>query len=336
MSESAAETSVYEEAAAWVLRLSDDAGASDSSAAFESWRSQGPLHARAFSDALAAWRLLGDQATSPELLARRRDALDRVRRMGRQRWAGPALDRRALAAGIAAAIAAPLGVYGWLRLRAPPQEVFETAHGEQRMIVLADGSRMSMDARTLVKVAYSRGLRAIELVSGRANFEVAKDPQRPLKVRAGDRIVTALGTVFTVEREPTAVVVTLVEGRVAVGRKDATTIPMAPGQQLTLADAGGATLRENLDLDQALAWREGKLIFDDESLPIAAARMNNYGSPDILVEGAARGFKISGVFKAGETDAFVEAVENYFPIEADRTGQTIVLRPRTRVQHGRG
>ena len=324
MSESAADTSVYEEAAAWVLRLTDDVAAHQ--ADFEAWRSRSPSHAQAFSEAAAAWALLGEQATSPELLARRRDALARAHRIGRRRWAGPAVSRRALAAGIAAAVAAPLAVYGWSRLRASPEEVFQTAHGEQRMIVLADGSRMAMDARTLVKVAYSRNLRSIELVAGRASFEVAKDPSRPLKVRVDGRTVTAVGTVFTVEREPGAVVVMLVEGRVAVERAQAQSIAMTAGQELTLADAGSATLRENIDAEQALAWREGKLIFDDETLASAAARMNNYGAPEIAVEGAARNLRISGVFKAGETEAFVEAVENYFPVRASRAGATIILR----------
>ena len=320
--------SVYEEAAAWVLRLSDDVAAAAEQADFEAWRSQSAAHAQAFSEAAAAWTLLGEHATAPELLARRRDALARAHRAGRRRWTGPAVSRRALAAGIAGVIAAPLAVFTWSRLRAPTADVFQTAHGEQRVIVLADGSRMSLDARTLVKVAYSHDLRAIDLVAGRANFEVAKDPARPLKVRVEGRTVTALGTEFTVEREPSAVVVTLVEGRVAVGRENARPIAMAAGQQLTLADTGAATLRENIDLEQALAWREGTLIFDDEPLAAAAARMNNYGSPAIAVEGAARDLRISGVFKAGETDAFVEAVENYFPVRASRTGETIVLRLR--------
>ena len=336
MSQSEPETSVYEEAAAWVLRLGDDVATPGASQEFEAWRDQSPLHAQALSEARAAWDLLGEQATSPELLTLRRDALDRARRVGRGRWAGPALSRRALAAGIAASIATPAAVYGWFRLRSPAEEMFETAHGEQRTIVLTDGSRMSMDARTQVKVAFSSRLRAIYLIAGRANFEVAKDPERPLRVRADGRTVTAIGTAFTVERAADAVVVTLVEGRVVVGRGDARPISMAAGQQLTLADTGAASLRESIDGEQALAWREGKLIFDDEPLPAAASRMNNYGSPEIVVEGPARGLKISGVFKAGETDAFVEAVESYFPVEAARTGPTIILRLRAQVRQDRG
>lgn len=328
MSEPHTSTSVYQEAAAWVLRVSEAGDDPDLRDALDAWRDRSPEHARAFAAAAGAWGLLGDQATSPELLARRRDALHRARAAGRRRWFGPSLDRRALAAGIAAAVAAPLAVVGWWRLQAPAEQAYATGHGEQRTILLADGSRLSMDALSRVKVAFSRELRAIALEAGRVNVEVAKDPQRPLLVRAGGPTVTALGTVFTVERAAEAVVVTLVEGRVAVGRERARTLRMQPGQELTLMQDGRTTLREHVDTEQALAWREGKLIFDDEPLAAAATRMNNYGARRIVVEGGAQGLRISGVFRAGDVEAFVGAVESYFPIDAAWDGTTVVLRPK--------
>ena len=321
---------VYEEAAAWVLRLADAEGEPELRAAFEGWRGESAEHARAFADAQASWSLLGEHAAAPELLALRRDALDRARRTGRRRWAG-APDRRAIAAGAAALIAAPFAAVWWIRSRPPAPAEFETGHGEQRTIVLADGSRMSMDARTKVKVAFTRDLRGIELVAGRANFEVAKDIARPLKVHAAGRTVTALGTVFTVEQQPHAVVVTLVEGRVAVSRQGVQPIEMSARRQLTMADDGASSLRD-IDPEEALAWREGKLIFDDEPLAAAAARMNNYGAPMLVVDGRAQELRISGVFRAGDTGAFVEALEAYFPVVVERSQQAITIRLRDNVR----
>jgi transmembrane sensor len=322
---------VYEEAAAWVLRL---AGRDEDSAlreTFEAWRDASPDHARAFADAQASWTLLQDEAASPELLARRRDALGRARRAGRRRWNG-APDRRmlaaGLAAGLAAAIAVPLGAFWWIRTRPPAPELFETGHGEQRTIVLSDGSRMSLDALTRVRVAYTGDLRSIDLVAGRANFEVAKDIARPMKVHAAGRTVTALGTVFCVEQQAHGVVVSLVEGRVAVSGAGAAPIEMSPRQQLTVADGAQPSLRI-VDPEQALAWREGKLIFDDEPLGLAAARMNNYGAPVLVVDASAQSLRISGVFRAGDTGAFVEALELYFPITAEQAGGSITIRLRS-------
>src|SRR5262249_23629329 len=135
---------------------------------------------------------------------------------------------------------------------------------------------------------------------------------------------------FTVEREPQAVLVTLVEGRVAVTTQGKIQKPveMQPRQQLQMRDSGEVALREAVDTAQALAWREGKLIFDNEPLARVAARMNNYGTTTVVVAGAAADLRVSGVFKAGDTEAFVDAMESYFSLDAARGEDAITLHSR--------
>lgn len=316
---------LYEEAAAWVLRAPELRDDRQLRAAFDAWQAQSPAHRQAYADAAGVWDFVADQAATPELLQRRRDALGRAHAAGRRRWASPRPDRRLIAAGLVAALATPVAILGWQTFSAPEAQAYATAHGEQRNLVLADGSRLSLDALTEVQVTMARAERRIELVSGRMNIEVAKDPERPLRVRAAGSTVTALGTVFTVERGP-QVVVTLVEGRVAVRRAAGRPLEMKPGQQLIVDQGGRASLRDKVDTEQALAWREGKLIFDDEPLSAAATRMNNYGSRRIVVEGAAQDLRISGVFRAGDVEAFVGAVESYFAVDAVWDATTVVLR----------
>lgn len=300
--------------------------------AFEVWRDAAPDRRRAFEAVQESWALFGDQAAAPELLVLRRDALGRAGGMGRRR--GFELDRRGVAAGLAVLAAGPLAVYSWRRLRSGRQTL-RTAVGEQRTVTLSDGSRVSLDANTLVKVAYSPALRLAEVVEGRAHFEVAKDKTRPMKVRAGTRTVTALGTAFTVEHEGQRVVVTLVEGRVAVTEvapaRGAAPPPkeLAPQQQLVFAANATPLVHEAVDVERAMAWREGKLVFDDESLADAVARVNNYSRVKIVVEDApARALKISGIFNAGDTPAFLEAVQSYFPVEVSTGGSTVEIRSR--------
>jgi transmembrane sensor len=57
--------------------------------------------------------------------------------------------------------------------------------------------------------------------------------------------------------------------------------------------------------------------------------MNNYGARRIVVEGGAQALRISGVFRAGDVEAFVGAVESYFPVDAAWDATTVVLRPKT-------
>jgi transmembrane sensor len=317
---------LLEQASAWVVRLHGDPQDADLDR-FEQWRGQSAGHASAFEHALATWVSVDEHAAADPILAMRRDALARARQV-RSRWR----PRWLAAAAVAVVVIAPALVW-WSMREAPPLE-YHTALGEQRVIVLADGSRMSLDALTQVAVRYTDDARNIQLLSGRANFEVAKDVTRPLKVKAGPRTVTAVGTVFTVEREPRTVVVTLLEGVVAVtsraanaGGAEPRPIELAPLQQLSMSDAGRVELRK-VDRDEALAWREGKLVFDDEPLARVIARMNNYGATPLVADGAAAQLRISGVFKAGDTVAFTDALKVYFPLEEIHESGAIHLRLR--------
>ena len=227
---------VNEQAVAWVVRLNNEPSRVDLER-FEQWRRQSDRHEQALADALAAWLSIDEHATAPKLLAMRRDALERARRTQR-RW-GP-WDWRAIAAVVALVVLTPVIAVSWYKLQQSAEQLFHTGLGEQRVMVLPDGSRMSLDALTEVRVRYTPDVRSMELISGRANFEVAKDVTRPLKVRAGPRTVTAVGTLFTVEREPGNVVVTLLEGAVAVTSRDLpnSLVEMQPRQELRMTDSG--------------------------------------------------------------------------------------------------
>jgi transmembrane sensor len=313
---------LLEQAAAWVVRLRADPS-NDELERFDAWRSQSEFHARAYEDASAAWSAVGEHATASRLLEMRRDALDRA--APKTGW----WERRSLVAALLLVVLVPvLGIGGWRLWQARSTHEFQTARGEQRVIVLPDGSRLSLDAMSRVAVNYTPDIRGITLIAGRANFEVVKDVTRPLKVYAGPRTVTAIGTVFTVEREPREVSVSLIEGRVAVtsSTRAAGTVEMHPRQQIRMTDAGDMTSHDGLDSTQMLAWRDGKLIFDNEPLAKVAARMNNYAATPLEIEGEARNLRISGVFKAGDTGAFVDAMESYFSLTAQHRDDAIELR----------
>jgi transmembrane sensor len=117
------------------------------------------------------------------------------------------------------------------------------------------------------------------------------------------------------------------EGHVAVTSRNPSESPveMQPRQELRLPDTGKGTLRDDVDPLQALAWREGKLVFDNEPLERVVARMNNYGATPIAAEGPAAQLRISGVFKAGDTAAFVDAMRSYFGLTALRREDAITL-----------
>ena len=91
-----------------------------------------------------------------------------------------------------------------------------TGVGEQRTLTLEDGTRIQLNTDTRAVVRYDERLRRVELEKGEAMFEVARRPDWPFVVTAGDRQIRALGTAFVVRREAEVLAVTLVEGKVTV------------------------------------------------------------------------------------------------------------------------
>lgn len=320
MSDPPRQTLIDETAAGWAARRLG--GAASDKAGFTRWLAEDPAHEEAYARAETVWRLMGEGGGTDGLLAMRREALQRAR-AGRSGWS-----RRAVAAGVAAAIAAPVGGLWWMRHRGRQGELFQTALGEQRTLTLSDGSRVTLDALSVMRVRYTAAARSIDLVQGRGYFEVAHDTSRPLRVHAGPRTVTAVGTAFSVRREPGETMVVLAEGKVAVSDHESpvTLAVLAPGQSMLLVDGMGASQPVTTALDQALAWRRGQLVFDNVALADAAAEMNRYSTLQVVVaDPRLRTFRISGTFLAGESRAFVEAIQSYFPVRTRNTDTTVEL-----------
>ena len=342
---------VLEEAAAWFLRLRRGE-ADEADPAYRAWLAASPDHADAMARARIAWGMMGEKANAPEVVTRRRDALDRSAAVARGRWSALALPGRRLRAAAAAAavagVAAMLMIWHTASDRAfEGADLYHTAVAETRTVTLADNSRISLDAATRLQVHYSDQSRDITLMAGQAHFQVAKDRLRPFRVTAGDQTVVATGTAFNVELVGEEVLVTLFEGEVVVtDARTATAVPAAspdpaeaapatrklkPGQQL-IASATAATLVEQAaNLEKTDAWRHGKIMLVDDPLPIAVARINRYSRIRLTVADDQRlkALGVSGVFNAGDTDAFVEALEAYFPVQAQRISASLIeIRPR--------
>ena len=211
-------------------------------------------------------------------------------------------------------------------------ETYATSVGEQRTVLLKDGTRMSLNTSTRVRVELASAQRTVSVEEGEALFEVAKNSRRPFVVRVADREVVALGTVFSVRLTlageiSDALDVTLIEGQVSVrtasGRSDkaAETRPvlLKPGDRLRLSEPGGRAAKgsqrvtmqmDRPRVDQLMAWRRSEAVFDDVPLSDAVAEMNRYSRRPIVLVGdeASKELRISGLFRTGDNVAFARAV----------------------------
>jgi transmembrane sensor len=152
------------------------------------------------------------------------------------------------------------------------------------------------------------------LLRGEAQFEVAHEPDRPFVVTANGTHVSVLGTAFVVrKRSATSLDVLVSEGRVAID--SAPTTVLAAGQMALIRD-GRLTTRTVDDINRRVAWTEGMLIFNGETLSEAVAEFNRYNRRQLVIADTELANKtIGGAFKATNPDRFATALEKMFRIE---------------------
>lgn len=323
-----------EQATQWFLRVRSEDARVEDLPELKRWIDSDPRNELAYRQVAAAWAGIGMHAAAPEIMIARRNALDDARRAASRRWSVREwLSRHAALA--ASLVVALIGTALYFYLQ---QGVYSTGIGERRTLRLDDGSQVTLDAKSRVRVAYGDGVRLLMLERGRARFDVARDPVRPFRVQAGDQSIVAHGTQFDVERVADTVLVTLLEGRVAVTGIATTSAPAATpsapdekalaapvveltaGQGLTVRANGRATMVPKIDVQRATAWQSGRLFFDSEPLASAAERVNRYSKLQIEVSPSVANLAVSGVFTAGDANAFVEAISTYFPVRIERKG----------------
>lgn len=310
---------IASEAAVWVARLHGP----DRSHAMEreclEWQARSSAHRLAFERCTDTW-----QEVAGLTLTAYADAASRTRwPEGRSHRVNT---RRLFLATAAIGCTALSALLLW-----PAAETYDTDVGEQRVVVLTDGTRMTLNTATRVRVAMSKAQRNVEVRQGEALFEVAKEPGRPFIVRVSDAHVVATGTAFLVRAMQDtpgedAFGVTLIEGRVIVQRSGkgdrsvlAGPVTMAPGERLRVRSLdddqarAGSSSPARLDrprVEQLVAWTRGEAAFDAAPLADAVAEMNRYSRTPIQIVGIHPGnhLPVSGVFRTGDNEAFAQAV----------------------------
>jgi transmembrane sensor len=194
-------------------------------------------------------------------------------------------------------------LFGWDQLYREP--TYATSLGEQRSITLSDGSKVELNSRSRLRVTFTHELRAVELEEGQALFQVAKNVARPFIVRSGATQVRAVGTQFDVNRTPTATIVTVLEGRVAVSDGVASApqantpsegIYLAAGEQLSVSPQS-ASKPTRANVTQATAWTHKRVLLDAAALTTVAEEFNRYSVRKLMVEDTgATPLRLSGVF----------------------------------------
>lgn len=324
---------VDDAAAAWVAREDRGALSAADQAALEAWLHADARHAGAFLRARAvslrseAASALGEDFDPARFASAARRALPKsgASRRALMAWGG----------GLAACVA--VASVAGLTLTAPTAHA--TERGQMRLVPLPDGSTVLLNTASRITVRYSDTRRLIRLVEGEADFTVLGDPARPFVVQVGHRqLETRGGGGFRIRKLGRAPIDLLVhQGMLQVdGAESGRTAVLRADTRMTLAEAddgAGDSAPQPVSpgvVNRELAWREGKIAFEGETLGQAASAFGRYSDVRIVIADPTLAREpVSGLFSANDPVGFGRAVADLFgaPVKVERD-RVVVGQPR--------
>lgn len=311
--------------AAWFARLKSGAITPRLDAKYRRWLAANPANEIDYERHELAWELAGELAKDDEIAALLADAQRAsisvsVRQRKRRQYF--------MWSAVAATLAAVAIGTGLFLQRDSDALVYETALGEQRTVVLPDQSRMVLNTSTRARVVYGRDGRRVELTQGEATFSVAHDASRPFEVVAAKGTTRALGTEFNVLSAPAGVTVSVLSGTVEILAPAVPSMRLTHGQEVTYSESAVSPVR-TANADRIQAWHSGRIVFEDVALEQALAEFNRYTrTPIVARDPALAGLRVTGLFRIGETEALLRALDTAFGVHAERQSTAIELRAR--------
>jgi transmembrane sensor len=304
------------EASAWIVKLHGPGRTPELEAALRTWLAASPENAYQFERVTEVW----DAGAMPV------PGVPRIARDQFKRDSRNLQPRRWLLA--TATVLVVVGAGSWSADTLWLNPGYITGIGEQRILRLPDGSRVTLSSDSSVTVSYRRHERRVALDHGEAFFEVAKLSLRPFRVRAGERQIEALGTSFDVRRESQQITVTLVDGKVAVSDLEQSTpqATLTKGQRIRLSSSHAAPRLDEPRIEAVTAWRRGEVMLDSTPLAEAVAEMNRYDQRALVIDDPSIAtVTISGVYHTGDSELFADMVARLYGLGVEHRDGRIHL-----------
>lgn len=176
----------------------------------------------------------------------------------------------------------------------PYDTKIQTPLGKKRKVKLPDGSIVWMNGGTLIHfhMDQKQGARTLYL-RGQAFFNIAHESDMPFVVNMEHATIKVLGTRFNVSAYPedSTVEATLTSGRIlfkTTANNQTIKRQIQPGQQIAINYLSGRVEVSIVDTTFYTSWKEGKLIFNNQSFKEVARAMEHkynikiiFNSPDL-------------------------------------------------------
>ncbi|PZU00997.1 MAG: hypothetical protein DI624_01700 [Brevundimonas sp.] len=304
-------------AEAWLARMARPGAGAREQAALLAWLESDPDHLRQYERAKA------DQAALEPLRGAFAGDLAALRRTERK-----SVTRRPLlaASGFAAAAVAVAVMLVPMLNGAERSRIYEAAPGRITDVALDDGTRVTLDAGSAIRVALADDARRTTLERGAAYFEVAHDAARPFQVAVGDRRVIVTGTRFVTALTGDGAQISLLQGRVAVATRDATdrnalsdALMLSPGERADFQPGKPGVRKAAVDVETATAWRNRRLVFQDAPLSAVVAAVARYSDQSLVLADPLLGrMRVTVVLPLEGEGALEDRLAALLPIQIDK------------------
>jgi transmembrane sensor len=278
------------EALNWLLQLKSEDMSAENRDEFVAWLSGHPKNIEKFQHFNALWdatEILKTDSFTNKVLNRRR-----ARRIPTHaiESSGHPHDRSFKTSWLSVAAVILLIVTGvfFTQHHLDSEEIYNTATGEHRSILLNDGSIIHLAPETKISVFFTPEQRHFTMEKGKALFSVAYDPDRPIVVSTDTLYIRAIGTEFLVNRlnrEKLSVSVT--EGKVEIAKKTTDDFRgrkiIDMGETVIVNEQKSTYQVKPVDIAQATSWQEGRLYFSRALLPDVICEVNRYLKKKIVI-----------------------------------------------------
>ncbi|WP_298285183.1 FecR domain-containing protein [Novosphingobium sp.] len=300
---------VNRQTADWLARLHADDRSAEDEARFRDWLNASNANKEAFESASSLWTSVGGlrEGYAPERIAMAPEPV--------------LMSRRTVMAGGGAAVVMAGATLGWQTAYAG---VYRTEIGEQRRFQLADGTRAMLDTDTQIRFRVKDDLRLLALQSGRVDLDIAPD-SRPFVIDLGDRQAFANQARIDARRTDAVAQLTTISGVAQVENSSGDKLMLPMGSRVAIAN-GRRDRIDQPELEDLIAWQSGRLAFRDNTLREAIGEFNRYSTRVLVVDDpAVAALRISGVYRAGDSEAFARSLALLLPVTVSVDGDSIKI-----------
>ncbi|MBF9252688.1 DUF4974 domain-containing protein [Pontibacter sp. 172403-2] len=208
----------------------------------------------------------------------------------------------------------------------------QTPNGGQYQVILPDGSKVWLNAGSSLRypTRFNGKERKVAL-TGEAYFEVVKNKNMPFLVTSREQVVEVLGTHFNINSyaDEAFMKTTLLEGSVKVWLQG-TSRPelLEPGQQAVIRYGGNAIAVQPVDVEEAVAWKNGYFMFVDEDLKSIMRRLARWYDVDVVYQGDIEHLKFGGIISRSNSIAqTLRILELTGNVKFKITGRRVTVMP---------